>query len=161
MSSIEMSAVEDLLEDLNKSLTEQDEERISSVELLAKGSDAIINQNQELIEMIKKSLESFGEKIDGVNERLDQLEDLQEKVQKGFTDLASEPVQKSVFAESVPSPSEVVTNDALTKPEVLSKALNELRDTTDVMRVAELRRAVSRLESNFAPSQIASELGYK
>ena len=48
----------------------------------------------------------------------------------------------------------------ISKTEVLSKALNELRDTSDTMRVAELRRAVSRLESNFAPSQIAKELGY-
>ena len=161
MSSIELSAVEDLLEDLNKSLTSQDEERVSSIEILAKGSDAIINQNQELIEMIQKSLDSFGEKLDGLNERLDQLENLQEKVEKGFTELASEPVQKSIFsAEAVPSPSEVVENNEVTKSEVLSKAITELRETSDTMRVAELRRAVSRLESNFAPSQIAKELGY-
>ena len=145
MSSIELSAVEDLLEDLNKSLTAQDEERVSSVEILAKGSDAIISQNNELIEMIQKSLDSFGDKLDGLNDRLDQLENIQEKVEKSFNDLASEPVQKSIFsAEAVPSPSEVVENN----------------ETADTMRVAELRRAVSRLESNFAPSQIAQELGY-
>ena len=160
-NEIELNAIEDLLEDLSKSLTTQNEERVSTAEILAKGSDAIINQNQELIEMIQKSLESFGEKLEAVSERLGSLEGLQEQVEKGFTTLSSEPVQKSFnFAEAVPSPSEVVESSEISKTEVLSKALNELRDTSDTMRVAELRRAVSRLESNFAPSQIAKELGY-
>ena len=159
--NIELNAIEDLLEDLSKSLTSQEDERVSSVEILAKGTDAIINQNQDLIEMIQKSLQDFNEKLDALNERLEQVEQLEEKVEKGFTSLASEPIQKSVLsAEAVPSPAEVVEVKEMTKAEVLSKALNELRDTNDSMRVVELRRAVSRLESNFAPSQVASELGY-
>ena len=56
---VDVARIESLLQDLNKSVNTVD----PSVEIISKGADAIVEQNQKLVEEVEKSINSMMEKL--------------------------------------------------------------------------------------------------
>lgn len=158
VEAVDSNRLEALIEDLSKSLKTDD----ASVEIISKGADAIVAQNKELVSSVEKSIASIVEKVDALALKLEALEGLNEKVEKGFNDLASQPLPaKSVQAEAEVAPMEVQeTKEVITKGMVIEKAIAEL-GTANPSRVAELRKGIAQLESNYDPAQVAVSLNLK
>ena len=154
-TNVENVAVETLLEDIAKSLQAQNDNQ--SVEIISKGADQIVQQNKELADSIEKSVNSLNEKLDSLLEKVSAFDT---RIEKSLNDIATQPLPaKAVTSEAEVAPAEVkAVEPVITKAEVLSKALNALQDTQDHNRVAELRKGIARLESNFAPADIARDL---
>ena len=99
------------------------------------------------------------EKLDSLVEKVSQLDQLSERVEKGFADIASQPLPaKAVTSEAELSPADVQPEITVTKADVLSKAIQSLQSTNDPSRLAELKKGIARLESNYNPALIAQEL---
>jgi hypothetical protein len=158
--SVDVSRLEGLLEDLSKAITTTPDQ--SSTEIIAKGADAIVSQNKELVERMDKSLALIEERFATLLAKFDAIEGINEKVEKGFAELASQPLApKAVTVEAEVAPAEVVeAAPSLSKADVLSKAIAELQSTNDPSRVSQLRKGISRLESNFNPADVAADLSY-
>jgi len=154
--SVDTNRIEALLEDLNKSLQTAD----PSVEIISKGADAIVAQNKEFVEAVEKSISAMTEKLDLLVEKVAQLDALSDRVEKGFDELASQPLApRAVTAEAELSPADVQPAEApVTKGEVLAKALSALSTTDDPSRVAQIRKGIAQLESNYNPADVASAL---
>ena len=157
--SVDVNRLEGLLEDLSKALTDNTPDT-SSVEIIAKGADQIVSQNQALVERMEKSLELIEERFATLLAKFDAVEGLNEKVEKGFSELAAQPLApKAVTVEAETAPAEVVeAAPQISKADVLSKALTELQNTTDPSRVSQLRKGIAQLESNYAPADVAANL---
>lgn len=159
IESADVSRIEGLLEDLSKAIVLNTPDE-SSTEIIAKGADAIVAQNKELVERIDKSMSVIEERFNALLNKLEQLEGLNDRVEKGFNDLASQPLApKAVTVEAEVAPAEVAPVVAqVTKAEVLSKALTELQSTNDPQRLSQLRKGIAQLESNYAPADVAANL---
>lgn len=159
VESVDINRLEGLLEDLSKALTDNTPDE-SSVEIIAKGADQIVSQNQALVERMEKSLELIEGRFAELLAKFDAIEGLNEKVEKGFSELASQPLApKAVTVEAETAPADVVeVAPQMTKADVLSKALTELQSTTDPSRVSQLRKGIAQLESNYAPADVAATL---
>ena len=157
--SVDVSRLEGLLEDLSKALTDNTPDE-TSTEIIAKGADAIVNQNKELVERMDKSLALIEERFATLLAKFDAVEGLNERVEKGFSELASQPLApKAVTVEAEIAPADVATPVAqVSKNDVLSKAIAEIQTTKDPSRVSQLRKGIAQLESNFSPADVAAEL---
>jgi peptidoglycan hydrolase CwlO-like protein len=153
---VSIDRLEALLVDLNKSMTAVD----PSVEIISKGADAIVEQNRQLVDAVEKSITAMSEKIDALVEKVNALDALTDRVEKGFTELAAQPVpSKAITSEAELAPADTAPAVApVSKADVLSKALNAMQNTTDPSRLAQLRKGVAQLESNFNPAQVAADL---
>lgn len=164
--TVDMSRIEELLVDLNKSLNAQQEaaaeaEVDNSVEIIAKGADAIIAQNKEAVEALTKGLDTVLEKLDSISTLIERMGELEAKLDKGLVDLAAVPAApKSVVAEPEVSPADV-TPEAIvadiTKGAIMDKALTELR-TAQGDRKHQLLKGIAMLDSNFNPADVARDL---
>ncbi len=148
--------LEALLVDLNKSMYTTD----PSVEIISKGADAIVEQNRNLVDAVEKSISAMSAKIDELSEKVSALDTLTDRVEKGFTELASQPVpSKAIISEAEIAPADTQTVDApVSKSDVLTKALTAMTSTTDPTRLAQLRKGIAQLESNFNPAHVAADL---
>lgn len=159
-AAADLTRVESLLEDLSKALTEQREtaDADDTAQILAKGADAIITQNAELVETLTKSLDAVVSRLDAIESTLAALPALQEQITKGLNDIANAPLpSKAVTAEAEEAPAEVkIETPAVTKADVLSKALDQLQ-TAEGDRKVQLLRAVAHLDSNFNPASVAAD----
>jgi uncharacterized phage infection (PIP) family protein YhgE len=153
---VDINRLEALLVDLNKSMNTVD----PSVEIISKGADAIVEQNRALVDAVEKSISAMSEKIDALAEKVNALDSLTDRVEKGFSDLAAQPMpSKAVTSEAEIAPADAQPVEApVSKADVLSKALNAMSNTTDPSRLAQLRKGVAQLESNFNPAQVAADL---
>lgn len=153
---VDINRLEELLVDLNKSMYAVD----PSVEIISKGADAIVEQNRALVEAVEKSINAMSEKIDALAEKVNALDSLSDRVEKGFSDLAAQPLpSKAVMSEAEIAPADAQPVEApVSKADVLSKALTAMSNTTDPSRLAQLRKGVAQLESNFNPAQVAADL---
>lgn len=153
---VDTSRIEELLSDLSKSLTTPD----ASIEVISKGADAIVEQNRALVESVEKSISAMAAKIDMLAEKVNALDSLSDRVEKGFNDLAAQPMpSKAVTSEAEIAPADAQPVEAVvTKAEVLSKALTALSAATDPSRIAQLSKGIAQLESNFNPADIAAGL---
>lgn len=156
----DLTRVESLLEDLSKALTEQREtaDADDTAQIIAKGADAIIMQNEQMIETVCKGLNDILDRLEDLESKLEGIPALQEQVTKGLFDIANAPLPaKAVTAEAEESPAEVKTDaPQVTKGEVLSKALEQLQ-SAEGDRKTQLLRAVARLDSNFSPASVAAD----
>jgi len=164
--TVDMGRIEELLVDLNKSLAAQQEaaaeaEADNSVEIIAKGADAIIEQNKEAVESLSKGLDAILAKLDSLEALAARMTDLEAKLDKGLVDMAAVPAApKSVIAEPEVAPADVQPEAVaveLTKGMIMDKALAEL--TTAVGdRKHQLLKGIARLDSNFSPAEVAADL---
>lgn len=149
--TVDSQRLQSLIEDLSKSLNKDDE----AVEIISKGADAIVEQNKALVEAVEKSIASINEKLESFVSRLDSLEG---NLEKGLNDLASQPIQKAVTAEAEVAPAEVQETVVISKSMVLENAVAELKTCSNPQRLAELRKGIAQLESNYAPEVVAKSL---
>jgi len=167
----DLSRLEDLLVDLNKSLQaqQQTETEDSSAEIIAKGADQILEQNKAMIEALVKGLEdmsarldAFGDKIvslEGIGAKIESLEGLDAKIEKGFSDLSSQPVAaKAVTAEPELAPADRIAEaPVVSRQDVLNKAMTELKVAEGDRRFA-LMKGIAMLDSHYSPAEVASDL---
>jgi archaellum component FlaC len=158
--AVDLTRLEALLEDLSKSLVQKQEtpEADDTAEIIAKSADAIVMQNEKMIETVCKGLNDILDRLEDLESKLQTLPALQEQVAKGLSDIANAPLPaKAVTAEAEESPAEVKTAaPQVTKGEVLSKALEQLQGA-EGDRKTQLLRAVARLDSNFNPASVAAD----
>lgn len=156
----DLTRVEALLESLSKSLTEQREtaEADETAQIIAKGADAIITQNEQMVETLCKGLNDILDRLESLEEALTAIPAIQEQITKGLNDIANAPLPfKAVTAEAEESPAEVkVEAPVVTKADVLSKALDQLK-TAEGDRKVQLLRAVAHLDSNYNPASVAAD----
>ena len=127
------------------------------VDAVTRGADALLAEQRNQYEALAKGLLAVA----------DEVRDLRSKfatetatLAKSLGAVADEPVErKSVHTDYLPAPGEISVAGDNDYSSVLNKALNELRSTDNSDRRAELRRAVSMLESGFAAGQIRSTFG--
>lgn len=160
-AAADLTRVESLLEDLSKALTAQQEstEADDTAQIIAKGADAIISQNAELVETLTKSLNDMAARLEAIESTLAALPALEEQITKGLSDIANAPLpSKAVTAEAEDAPAEAPAAEAtvVSKADVLSKALTQLQ-TAEGDRKVQLLRAVAHLDSNFNPASVAAD----
>jgi uncharacterized phage infection (PIP) family protein YhgE len=153
---VDTNRLEELLVDLNKSMNAVD----PSVEIISKGADAIVEQNRQLVDAVEKSITAMCDKLDALAEKVTALDSLSDRVEKGFNDLASQPMpSKAVTSEAEIAPADAQPVEmTVSKADVISKAITAMGNTTDPARLAQLRKGVAQLESNFNPAQVAADL---
>lgn len=156
----DLTRVESLLEDLSKALTAQQEstEADETAQIIAKGADAIIVQNEQMVETLCKGLNDILDRLESVEAALTAIPAIQEEITKGLSDIANAPLpSKAITVEAAESPVEAaVETTTVTKDEVLSKALNQLQGAEGDRKV-QLLRAVAHLDSNFNPASVAAD----
>ncbi len=156
----DLTRVEALLEDLSKALVDQQEstDADDTAQIIAKGADAIIMQNEQMVETLCKGLNDILDRLDSLEDKLDVIPTLQEQVTKGLFDIVNAPLPaKAITAEAEESPADVVVETSvITKDEVLSKALDQLQGAEGDRKV-QLLRAVAHLDSNFNPASVAAD----
>lgn len=159
-AAADLTRVESLLEDLSKAFTAQQEstETDDTAQIIAKGADAIITQNAELVETLTKSLDTMAARLEAIESTLASLPAIQEQITKGLSDIANAPLpSKAVTAEAEESPADAPAAEVIvTKDDVLSKALTQLK-TAEGDRKVQLLRAVAHLDSNFNPASVAAD----
>jgi len=167
--TVDLNRIEELLVDLNKSLDTQREaaaeaevENNDSVEIIAKGADAIVAQNKEATDALTKGMDAIMEKLDRIEALAGKMAELEEKLDKGLSDLGSTPeAPKAVVAEPELAPADAVDAPqapALTKGTVLDLCLNELQNGAIGDRKSQLMKGISQLDSNFNPADVAAAL---
>ena len=166
----DLNRIEELLVDLNKSLSAQQEaaaeaevDTNDSVEIIAKGADAIVAQNKEATEALTKGMDAIMEKLDRIEALADKMVQLEEKLDKGLADLGNTPeAPKAVVAEPEAAPADAVeapeAPKALTKGDVLDLCLAELQNGAIGDRKVQLMKGISQLDSNFNPADVAAAL---
>lgn len=165
VTPVDMERLEALLTDINKAVTAQAEQtaeiETTDAEVIAKGADAIVTATKEANEALVKSVADLNAKLDAMSERMNALvEAVTEKVEKGLEAVASQPVlSKAVKAEAEIAPADPapVAAPALTRDDVLNKALTELKSAQGERKMA-LLKGIAMLDSNFAPAEVAAEL---
>lgn len=161
-NNADLARVEELLGDLVKSLKTESVDS-DAAEVIAKGADAIVAETKEANDRISKSIDAIAEALTQLSVKVDALaETVHTKIEKSLSDIASQPVApRSVQTIAETSPNEVVTaTPAMGKDDVLNKALTELR-TAEGERKLQILNAIARLDTNFAPSDIAAELNLR
>lgn len=151
--TVDLSRLEELLVDLNKSLSEANQVENPEIEVITKSADAIIEQNKESVVALQQGVDQVLETLTNLTERLSILE-------KSVTDIAETPVApKAVIAEAAVAPADVAVEETvISYNDVLTKALNELQGGVMGDRRVQLMRGISKLDSNFAPAAVAAEL---
>lgn len=149
---VDVDQLEALLVDLNKSMNTVD----PAVEIISKGADQIVEQNKQLVQAVEKSIDAMCKKIDELAEKFNSMNSY---VEKGFNEIASQPLSKAITSQAELAPADVQPVEAqITKAEAISKALKAMNNTSDPSRLAQLRKGIAQLESNFNPAQVAVEL---
>lgn len=127
------------------------------VDAVTRGADALLEEQRAQYESLAKGLLALG---DEVRELRSKLSTETATLAKSLGNIAEEPVaRKSVATEVIPAPGDAIMENTGDYGTVLNKALGEMRSTDDSDRKAELRRAVSMLESGFPASHIQSTFG--
>ncbi|HCT51379.1 MAG TPA: hypothetical protein DF712_02865 [Balneola sp.] len=164
MSEASTQQIENLLEDLNKSLSSPSPSprQDDTSEILARGTDAIISQNEEMVETLCKGLNEILDRLEIIEDRLEGVPDLEENINKGFSDILDIPqapraIQREAEQNLFDFEGKVET---LSKAVVLNKALDELQ-TASTTRRNELQKAIAQLDSNYSPEQVANTFGLK
>ena len=126
---------------------------------ITKGADAILIQSREHIEAraedqtaIIERLDAMAKSILAIGETLERRDgELADGLNKGLSTVAEQLAQpnapRSVQAEMIPTPGDVTAAGEMSRPDAISKALNEMRNTQDWNRKSSLGQAVSLLES--------------
>lgn len=126
------------------------------VDAVTKGADALLEEQRSQYEAIAKGLLALGDEIRDLRSR---FATETQTIAKSLSAVADEPVaRKSVEAEVIPAPGENFVG-APDYSDVMNKALTEMQETDSADRRAELRRAVSMLESGFTATHISSTFG--
>jgi hypothetical protein len=126
------------------------------VDAVTRGADALLEEQREQYQSLAKGLLALG---DEVRELRAKLSTETATIAKSLGHIADEPLaRKSVSVEAVPAPGDI-QNTTADYSTVLNKAIAELKSTDDTDRQAELRRAVSMLESGFTASHISTTFG--
>jgi uncharacterized coiled-coil protein SlyX len=151
--TVDLSRLEELLVDLNKSLSEANQVENPEIEVITKSADAIIEQNKESVVALQQGVDQVLETLTNLTERLSTLE-------KSVTDIAETPVApKAVITEAAIAPADVAVEETvISYNDVLTKALSELQGGVMGDRRVQLMRGISKLDSNFAPAAVAAEL---
>lgn len=164
----DLNRIEALLVDLNKSLVSQQEAAAeadvdNSVEVIAKGADAIVAQNKEAVETLTKGIEGIIERLDRLDAFAEKLAELDAKLTKGLADLGDMPAapKAAVVAEPEVAPADVqieVTEAPISKGYVMDKCLAELKKGAIGDRKVLLMKGIAQLDSNLDPAKIAADL---
>lgn len=160
-ATVDLTRVENLLGDLVKSLNEQQPVVDNNAELIAKGADALVAEAKSANEAIIKSLDALHASLNALNDRLSAIETkasaVESKVEKSIATIEAQPVApRSV--QSVEAP--VAAVPSITKQQIIEKALVEL-PTAEGDRKMQLLSAIAKLDTNYAPAEIAAELNLR
>ena len=124
---------------------------------IAKGADAILEETRSHNQVMSKALILMGERLASLEENLKNDRGI---IAKGFDAVAENlsepnPVKAQIGeADVIPAPGDDV-GGIPNRISLISKALDEMRTSTDTQRTQHLGRAVSLLESGADPSFIA------
>jgi len=164
----DLNRIEALLVDMNKSLVAQADATAeadidNSVEVIAKGADAIVAQNKEAVESLSKGIEGIVARLDRLDAIAEKLAELDAKLEKGLKDLGEVPAAPKavVVAEAEVAPADVQIEAAeatITKGLVMDKCLAELKAGVSGDRKMLLMKSIAQLDSNLDPVAIASDL---
>jgi len=129
------------------------------VDAVTKGADALLAEHRDQFQALSKALTLLTEEV---SELRTQVAGNGETVVKSLTvatEALNEPVMRKSLdpnsVEAVPAPGE--QSDFTTPSSLINKAIDEIRgDSTSDTRKAELRKAISLLESGMAPASVAS-----
>lgn len=161
-NNVDISRVETLLGDLVKSLNDQPAVS-TDAELIAKGADALVEQQREANDNLAKSIAALHEVVAGISSRLEALTTTVEtKIEKSLSEIANQPMPARAV-QSLPeaSPADPVAAPvALSREDVISKALVELK-SAEGARKLQLLNAIAKLDTNYAPAEIAAELNLR
>lgn len=128
-----------------------------TVAAIAKGADAILQETRQHNQVISKALILMGERVASLENHLSTDRGRIAKSLDAVADnlAAPNPIKAQMDQSGViPSPGDEVGGGA-TRFSLISKALDEMRTSTDSQRTQHLGRAVSLLESGADPSFIA------
>lgn len=178
MSNATQDKVEAILNDIKDSLAV--ENKVS--EEIAKSADAMVASQLEKFEALNKSVEALSEKLDGILNAVASLniptqEEIEKAVEakaeeisknveasvdakteelaKKVESLENEPVVKSATVVVEEKAEEAVeAAPALTRDELINKALSEISSTQDTNRKAQLFKAISRLEAGVSIDKV-------
>ena len=127
------------------------------VDAVTKGADALLEEHRGQFEALSKALVLLTEEVSQLRS---EMHNERETVVKSLGDAAAalnEPVmRKSMAAEEIPAPGETVESAYAGPSDLISKAISEIQGDATASRKAELRRAITLLESGMAPSSVAS-----
>ena len=147
--SVEVAA---LLDTIAKSQNE------GALDILAASADSLVEQNKALSAQAEDLVSRFEKSFAELSARMDTLT---AKVEAAAVAAQAEadaaPIVKSV--SHIPSPLDSApVAEPLSKSIVVSAAIKELASCQDATRKLQLRSAIAKLESNYAPEQVAAEL---
>jgi len=159
-TNVDLSRVENLLSDLVKSLGEQSSVD-TNAELIAKGADAIVADAKASNEAIIKSLVELRAAVDAIAGALTSLSaevsSNKAEISKSLADIASTPVApRSVQTVVASAPVAPEVN----KQDIIAKAMVELQ-TAIGDRKLQLLNGIAKLDTNYAPAEIAAELNLR
>jgi uncharacterized phage infection (PIP) family protein YhgE len=165
--SAPVDAVEGLLDSLQKSLNEKLAEEATNnhqaLEAIAKGCDSIVEKANARHDDLNVRINDLSDVVKAIATRFDELfTKLSEKtaeLDKSLTQIADEPVVKSVSAvQVVPHPVEAKEEVApvTTSFDLINKAMTEIKDASDERR-GQLCKAISQLESGLSPVQVKND----
>ena len=129
------------------------------VDAVTKGADALLAEHREQFEALSKGITLLTEEVAHLRS---QVSVNGENVVKSLGNAAqalNEPVMRKSLDtyEAVPAPGEHETAAPYNHNDLIAKALDKIRgDVANDTRKAELRKAISLLESGYAAEQVAS-----
>ena len=129
-----------------------------ALDILAASADSLMEQNKALSATAEDLVSRFEKSFAELSARMDALT---AKVEAATVAAQAEadaaPIVKSV--SHIPSPLDAAPPaEPLSKSIVVSAAIKELASCQDATRKLQLRSAIAKLESNYAPEQVAAEL---
>jgi hypothetical protein len=127
------------------------------VDAVTKGADVILAEQRGQYEALSKAILTMGQELQSLKGQIAGQAETVQKSLNSVGDAMNEPMmRKSVSGEAIPLPS-AVTGTSATAPDLISKALDEIRgENVSELRAGELRQAVSLLESGASASEVAS-----
>jgi hypothetical protein len=135
------------------------QEATNIVDAVTKGADALLAEQRTQFEALSKALILLTEEV---TELRSTVSNGSEVVQKSLTTAQAalnEPImRKSIDSlEAVPTPGETAESNQVVLPDLIAKALSEIQiATTPDNRKAELRKAITLLESGMPAAHVAN-----
>lgn len=130
-----------------------------ALDILAASADSLMEQNKALSTAAEDLVSRFEKSFAELSARMDALTaKFEAATVAAQAEADAAPIVKSVSHIPSPLDSAPPAAEPLSKSIVVSAAIKELASCQDATRKLQLRSAIAKLESNYAPEQVAAEL---